>query len=290
MTKDVVATQNFWVRAALDTARRGLARVVDHRARPDIVVLLEWPDGRNRLLKDLGRYQVYDKPRRDLRPRPDASWKPQDGFAWCEPDVEPVGTIGVRRDRYEVLDCYAVTLTGARYVTPTENQPRRVLPANRANVTLAYDDELEEAKAIVGYPLTSGVQVAGRYSRDARDRERVALHRDQVQALERLNRRLENRGYVVYECGDSNFDGPRIDGLTSAWAGRRDEPQHPPQQPPQDRRRLRPGPGRARLPGRPPRAGDRPQGAHRGPQPEGGLTCSSMRTTTSPFPAWSSSR
>ena len=32
------------------------------------------------------------------------------------------------------------------------------------------------------------------------------------------------RGHVVHALGDSNFDGLRLRGLTSAWEGRDDEP------------------------------------------------------------------
>ncbi|MGI8521918.1 MAG: hypothetical protein ACR2K3_01200 [Nocardioides sp.] len=51
-----------------------------------------------------------------------------------------------------------------------------------------------------------------------------ARHRQEARILSRLVREQLSLGLVVYATGDSNFDGLRIEGLTSAWEGRADDP------------------------------------------------------------------
>ena len=52
----------------------------------------------------------------------------------------------------------------------------------------------------------------------------MARHREEVRRLQDLVDGLLARGHVVHALGDSNFDGLRLRGLTSAWEGRHDEP------------------------------------------------------------------
>ena len=74
----------------------------------------------------------------------------------------------------------------------------------------------------MAYHLVSGVQARGNYRSD---RPRlVERHRREVRQLGRLVARLLDAGHVVYAVGDSNFDGLRLPGLTSAWDGRERSP------------------------------------------------------------------
>jgi hypothetical protein len=88
-------------------------------------------------------------------------------------------------------------------------------------VVATYQDRQTRATVtLVNYHLMPAVQARGRY-RDDRPLL-VGAHRREVRALNRIIQRHLARGEVVYAVGDSNFDGLRLDGLTSAWAGRED--------------------------------------------------------------------
>jgi hypothetical protein len=66
------------------------------------------------------------------------------------------------------------------------------------------------------------VQALGEYREDRP--LLVARHRREVRRLQGLVESLLARGHAVHALGDSNFDGLRLAGLTSAWEGRGDEP------------------------------------------------------------------
>jgi hypothetical protein len=215
--EDRAVSQNVWVNAPVEIAQAVLQRVLDRG--PDIVGLQEWPSGRNPLLKATGTFARFPMVRRVLR----GPWRPGEGVEWARPLLGPTGPIGLRADRYEVLACSAVTLTGSRRIRPTERHPRARLPANRATLAVAHDHELDEEVAVIGYHLWAGVQVGGHYSERPSDRARVDGHRDQVAALGRLVIDQLARGRVVYALGDSNFDGLDLPGLVSAWDGREHE-------------------------------------------------------------------
>jgi hypothetical protein len=74
----------------------------------------------------------------------------------------------------------------------------------------------------VNYHLTPGVQALGEYRGDRP--VLVARHREEVRRLQGVVDDLLARGHVVHALGDSNLDGFRLRGLTSAWEGREDEP------------------------------------------------------------------
>ena len=76
--------------------------------------------------------------------------------------------------------------------------------------------------SLVNYHLVSGVQSHGSYRTDRP--LLVARHRREAEALRRLVQEQLALGHVVHAVGDSNFDGLRIDGLTSAWEGREERP------------------------------------------------------------------
>lgn len=83
------------------------------------------------------------------------------------------------------------------------------------------DTERDRTVCLVNYHLAPGVQARGRY-RDDRP-ILAARHRHEVRRLQRLVDEQLAAGHVVYAVGDSNFDGLRLSGVTSAWSGREDE-------------------------------------------------------------------
>jgi hypothetical protein len=97
-----------------------------------------------------------------------------------------------------------------------------VLPARFAAVVTLRDRDADRTIGLVNYHLTPGVQTRGRY-RDDRPLL-VARHRAEVRRLGGLVAGLVAAGHAVYALGDSNFDGLRLPGLTSAWEGREDSP------------------------------------------------------------------
>ena len=212
-------TQNVWGKAPPEIAAAALARVLDHD--PDVVALQEWPAARDRLLTHSGAFVRMPGLRRAVRRRP---WSPVAGMVWSRPVLRSDGPVGLRADRYELLGCRAVTLTGWRRVRPTPTHTDAVMRPNRATLVVARDHARGEDVAVIGYHLWAGVQVRGRYSERPEDRARVAGHRAQAAALGRLVAEQLDRGRVVYALGDSNFDGLTLPGVESAWSGREREP------------------------------------------------------------------
>jgi hypothetical protein len=76
--------------------------------------------------------------------------------------------------------------------------------------------------AIVSYHLVSGATTGEGYRADRP--VLVRRHRSEVRRLERLVADLQRAGHVVHAVGDANYDLLRLDGLTSAWQGRAEEP------------------------------------------------------------------
>jgi hypothetical protein len=74
----------------------------------------------------------------------------------------------------------------------------------------------------VNYHLSPGVQALGRYREDRP--ALVARHRKEVRRLQDVVAAQLALGHDVYAMGDSNVDGFRLPGLTSAWEGRDDGP------------------------------------------------------------------
>lgn len=218
--QDRVLTQNVWVNAPIEVADAVLQRLLG--LSPDIVALQEWPSGRNPLLKDTGAFERVPTARPAARRR--RRWEPGTGMHWCRPVLGPTGPIGLRADRYEVLDCQAMTLTPARRVRPTPRHPRVTLSANRVSQIRAHDHLRDEEVVVLDYHLWAGVQIGGHYSQRPTDRARVDGHRDQVAALSALIQGHLAAGRTVYALGDSNFDGLTLPGLVSAWDGRERQP------------------------------------------------------------------
>ncbi|MEP6816177.1 MAG: hypothetical protein ABI873_11560 [Marmoricola sp.] len=84
------------------------------------------------------------------------------------------------------------------------------------------DTRSDRTVSLLNYHLVPGVQAGVRY-RDDRP-VLVSRHRGEVRNLQRLVDDELALGRLVYALGDSNFDGLRIAGLTSAWRGREQAP------------------------------------------------------------------
>jgi hypothetical protein len=211
----VVATANVLYTLGAGSARRALAGVLEHE--PDLVALQEWHLSRWRLLRETGDVGVVPQVGGRLR-RTTARSAP--GYLWNSP---PMGgcAVGARADRYELVWCRSRVLSAPGRA----DHPDRVLgvePPRVATVAVYRDRSTGRRVSLVDYHLAPGVQARGRYRVDRPRLER--RHRREVGALERLVGERLAAGDVVFAAGDSNFDGLRIAGLTSAWEGREHEP------------------------------------------------------------------
>lgn len=164
-------------------------------SRPDLVGLQEWGVSRRRLLRAAG-------------------------YVWVAPlwGGCPVGARTARFEpggsRIRVLGWWGWADRGAR--------PVPLMPPRVATVARFQDTLTGTTVSVVSFHLTPGVQSRGLYRED---RPRLAArHRSEVRRLRRVVQRELALGHVVHAAGDSNFDGLRLPGLTSAWEGREDRP------------------------------------------------------------------
>ncbi len=129
--------------------------------------------------------------------------------------------VGARADRFEPVSARVVFLSGIG----RSDRADRFLglePPREVTVGVFRDRVLEHTVAILSYHLVPGVQSDGQYRAD---RPRLMRrHRSEIARLERLVAELHAEGHVVHAAGDSNYDGLRLAGLTSAWQGREDHP------------------------------------------------------------------
>jgi hypothetical protein len=125
--------------------------------------------------------------------------------------------VGARSDRFELLDTRFQVVGGFGRVDRNAGPPPLAVPRI---VTLAVfrDAPADRIVSVVNFHLTPRVQARGRYREDRP--LLVARHRAEVRRLDRLVGEQLRLGRVVYALGDSNFDGLRLEGLTSAWDGR----------------------------------------------------------------------
>jgi hypothetical protein len=167
-------------------------------ARPDLVGLQEWDLRRRRLLTRIG----------------------SPGYVWVSPLMGEC-PVGARADRFELLGRHARQLAWFGWSDPGA-RPLRVVPARRATVARFLDRAGERTVSVINFHLTPGVQARGEYRSD---RPRlVAHHRHEVLNLGGVVAEELTLGHTVYAMGDSNFDGLRLPGLTSAWEGRGSDP------------------------------------------------------------------
>jgi len=205
----VVATANVLRSLRTDQARACLHAVLD--GAPDLVGLQEWGVSRLRLLRRTGAVRLLPGP----GPRR------SDGvYHWALPLLGDCA-VGARADRYDVLGCGVHVLSRPGRA----DKPDRWLglePPRLATVGTYRDRHSGRVVSLVCYHLVPGVQARGRYRSD---RPRlVARHRAEVRRLQQVVDEELDRGRDVYAVGDSNLDGLRLAGLTSAWEGREDLP------------------------------------------------------------------
>lgn len=210
-----VATANVLCTLRHDEAREALRGVLD--GEPDLVGLQEWGMSRHRLLRETGSLQVV--PLRGVRFRSGAAAGTHD-YGWTSPLLGGC-PVGARVDRFELLECHARIL-GWVGRSDRGARPLSVMPPRAATVAVFRDKQHGRDVSLLNFHLTPGVQAEGRYREDRP--LLVARHRAEVRNLDRLVGEQLTLGHTVYAVGDSNFDGLRLDGLTSAWEGREREP------------------------------------------------------------------
>ena len=129
--------------------------------------------------------------------------------------------VGARSDRFELVSARSAVL-GWFGRSDRGARPVPVLAPRFATVAVYRDRRLSRDVSVVSYHLVPGVQARGVYRSDRP--LLVARHRAEVARLNRVVAGELALGRTVYAVGDSNFDGLRVDGLTSAWDGRAGEP------------------------------------------------------------------
>jgi hypothetical protein len=211
----VVATANILYSLTAGEACRALADVLAHE--PDLVGLQEWYPTRIRLLRGSGEVALVPYVAGRLGRRTGGG-----GVAYCW-NAPLLGgcAVGARADRYDLLGARSHLLSRPGRA----DRDHRFLglePARFAMVTVCLDRCLARTVALVDYHLVSGVQAHGQYRTDRP--VLVERHRHEVRRLERLVESLLAEGHVVHAVGDSNLDGLRISGLTSAWQGQQNAP------------------------------------------------------------------
>lgn len=205
----VVATANVHRGLGPEAARQALRGVLE--LEPDLVGLQEWHPWRFRLLAETGSVGLLRGPR---------IGRHRGGYLWTMPILGDC-VVGARSDRFCLVEARSVTLSRlARADRP--DHWRNIEPPHRAMVA-TYDDRVRgRTVSLVSYHLVPGVQARGRY-RD--DRPLLAeRHREEARRVQALVDERLGLGHTVYAVGDSNFDGFRLSGLTSAWEGRDAEP------------------------------------------------------------------
>ena len=210
-----VASANILCTLGTADARRALDDVLT--LGPDLVGLQEWYPSRFRLLRETGRLGLVPHVGHRLRRTADRGTP---DYLWNTPLVGGCA-VGARADRFDLVECRTRFLSG---VGPADRQRRRTTlePARAATIAVYRDRTVDRTVCLVDYHLVSGVQQDGAYRTDRP--VLTARHRHELELLQRLVREQLDRGHVVYAAGDSNFDGLRLEGLSSAWEGREDSP------------------------------------------------------------------
>ena len=137
-------------------------------------------------------------------------------YLWNTPLVGGCA-VGARADRFELVQCRTRLLSrpGLADRHPGRRTPE---PGRAATVSVYRDLRIERTVCLVDYHLVSGVQTGDEYRADRP--LLVARHRREHDLLQALVREQQALGHHVVATGDSNFDGLRLEGLTSAWEGR----------------------------------------------------------------------
>ncbi len=208
VTANVLCSLRAW--DALD-ALRGVLDL-----EPDLVGLQEWRTRRLRLLRGTGPVRVTAPG----LPSPARVRAAASGYLWVTSLLGDC-VVGARSDRFELVSARSPVL-GWFGRSDRGARPLPVLAPRLATVAVYRDRRLRRDVSVVSYHLVPGVQARGVYRSDRP--LLVARHRAEVGRLNRVVAAELALGRTVYAVGDSNFDGLRVDGLTSAWDGRGDEP------------------------------------------------------------------
>ncbi len=201
----VVASANILYKLGREDARMALAQVLE--SEPDLVGLQEWYVTRLRLLREFGDVQVVP------------GWRTSAGDAayhWVS-SVAGGNVVGARADRFEPVSARVAFLSRLGR-SDLRDRFLRLEPPREVTIGVFRDRVIDRTVAIMSYHLVPGVQSGSEYRLD-RPRLR-RRHESEVRRLERLIAEHQQAGHVVYAVGDSNFDGLRLAGLTSAWEGR----------------------------------------------------------------------
>ena len=209
-SQTLVATANVNRALGRGDARAALADVLRHE--PDLVGLQEWNLTRLPLLRETGSVGVVP----DVRLRVGRS----SGYVWSAPLVGGV-PVGARADRFKLLGSRVRVLSRLGRADRPDH-PWGAEAPRLATIGIYRDKTLDRTVCLVNYHLIPGVQALGRY-RDDRPLA-VARHQREVAAVQRIVDEQLDEGRVVYAVGDANFDGLRLNGLTSAWEGRETDP------------------------------------------------------------------
>jgi endonuclease/exonuclease/phosphatase family metal-dependent hydrolase len=203
----VAATTNVLRELGAGDALRALQGVLE--LDPDLVGLQEWHPTRYRLLAETGPVDLLPGRRRRRN---------SDGYHWTLPILGGC-VVGARGARFRLVNSRSVVLSGpARADHP--DRWMHIEPPRVATVA-TYDDLFQgRTVSLICYHLAPGVQVRGRYREDRP--LLVARHQLEVNRLQSLVDERLVLGHAVYAVGDSNFDGLRLSGITSAWEGRDD--------------------------------------------------------------------
>lgn len=207
-----VVSANILYKLGWRDAREALRQVIDEE--PDLIGLQEWYANRALILRETGTVRTVPGFRVALpRPRPPV-------FHWVS-SLACGNVVGARADRYDLVSADAVLLSGIG----RSDRPDRFLatePPRLVTIGVFRDRRDDGTVAMMSYHLAPGVERKARYIEDRPLLE--ARHRQEVGRLERLIADYQRAGHTVYAVGDSNFDGLRLAGLTSAWEGREDAP------------------------------------------------------------------
>lgn len=211
-----VVTANVLNRLRQAAAGEALHGILD--GRPDLVGLQEWGVVRHRLLRRTGSVWLLGLRRDRFPPRASAR---TGGYIWASPLIGGC-PVGARADRFELVECH-LRLLGWFERADRGARPLSVSPPRFATVATFRDRQIGDRHvSLLSFHLTPGVQARGQYRQD---RPRlVERHRREVRNLGRLVAERLALGHTVYAVGDSNFDGLRLTGLTSAWEGHESEP------------------------------------------------------------------
>lgn len=208
-----VASANLLLTLSRTVAAEALEAVLAEQ--PDLVALQEWYLPRLGILRRQGAVRL--DPGLGLPAVPVGGSGP---FGWVSTFTDG-NVVGWRTERYDLVDPCTFLNVGP---APSERPDRflRTEPPRFVAAAVLRDRQTDRTVALLSYHLSAGVQAGDGYRAD---RPRLAeRHRHEVRHLEEAIGRLQAAGHRVVAAGDSNFDGLRLTGLTSAWEGRDSEP------------------------------------------------------------------